>query len=59
MDQQTIMDTAFKVKVAQEIGLTIPPLVEAYPIPQDIPLDVLYEDDDVIGGGIIHSSFML
>jgi 23S rRNA pseudouridine1911/1915/1917 synthase len=59
VDQQTIKDTAFKVKVGQQIDLTIPPLVEAYPIPQNIPLDVVYEDDDVIvinkvAGMVVH-----
>lgn len=59
VDQQTIKDTAFKVKVVQQIDLTLPPLVEAYPIPQHIPLDVVYEDEDVIvinkaAGMVVH-----
>jgi len=52
-------DPSFKVKEGQVIDITIPPLVEAIPIPQDIPLDILYEDSDVIvinkpAGMVVH-----
>ncbi len=59
MGQQTITDTAFKVKGGQQIDLTVPPLVEAYPTPQNIPLEVVFEDEDVIvinkpAGMVVH-----
>ena len=37
-----------KVKEGQLIDVTIPPLIDAHPLPQNIPLDILYEDDDVV-----------
>lgn len=59
IDRENIVDPAFKVKVGQQIDLTIPPLVEAYPTPQNIPLDILFEDNDVIvinkaAGMVVH-----
>jgi len=37
-----------KVKCGEIYVVKIPPVVAAEPKPQDIPLDVVYEDDDVI-----------
>ena len=37
-----------KVKPGDLVALTLPPPIDADPEPQNIPLDVLYEDDDVI-----------
>ena len=37
-----------KVKPGDRIELTIPPPVPADPEPEDIPLDVLFEDDDIL-----------
>lgn len=59
VDQKTIGAPAFKVKSGQEIEVTIPPLVEAHPSPQNIPLDILFEDKDVIvinkaAGMVVH-----
>lgn len=59
VDQKNVDEPSFKVKVGQQIEVTIPPLVEAYPIPQNIPLEILYEDDDVIvlnkaAGMVVH-----
>ncbi len=50
---------SFKVKKNQQIVVTIPPLVEAIPAPQNIPLDILYEDQDVVvinkpAGMVVH-----
>lgn len=52
-------NSASKVKAEQTIKVTIPPLVEAYPMAQDIPLHILYEDQDVIvinkpAGMVVH-----
>jgi 23S rRNA pseudouridine1911/1915/1917 synthase len=38
----------YRVKLDDQIVLIAPEPVEAEPFPQDIPLDILYEDDDVI-----------
>lgn len=37
-----------KVKAGEVYTVRIPPVVAAEPEPQDIPLDVIFEDDDVI-----------
>ena len=37
-----------KVDAADEIVVTLPPPVPAVPEPEDIPLDVIFEDDDLI-----------
>jgi len=59
VDQKALDTPAFKVKVGQKVDVTIPPLVEAYPMAQDIPLHILYEDKDVIvinkpAGMVVH-----
>lgn len=43
-----LTEPACKVKEGQEVEITAPPLIEAIPLPQEIPLDILYEDNDVI-----------
>ena len=45
---KVLTEPAYKVKEGQKIDVTIPPLIEAIPLPQEIPLDILYEDNDVI-----------
>jgi len=59
VDQEAVEGAAFKVKAGQHIEVTIPPVVEAYPSPQNIPLDVVFEDKDVIvinkpAGMVVH-----
>jgi 23S rRNA pseudouridine1911/1915/1917 synthase len=46
-----LKEASFKVKEGQLIEVTVPSVVEAVPLPQAIPLDILYEDGDVI---VIH-----
>ena len=41
-------DPSFKVKEGEVYTLTIPPIEEADPVGEDIPLDILFEDDDLI-----------
>ena len=53
-------DVALKVKEGQKIQINIPPVVEAAPVPQKIPLDIFYEDEDLIvlnkpAGLVVHS----
>ncbi|KAB2833750.1 MAG: RluA family pseudouridine synthase [Caedimonadaceae bacterium] len=45
---QVTSDVALRVKEGQVIQITIPPLIDPTPVPQNIPLDILYEDDDLI-----------
>jgi len=42
------LDPSMKVKEAQVIVVEVPPPVAAIPEAQSIPLDIVYEDDDVI-----------
>jgi len=49
----------YKVKLGDEVIVTIPPPVDATPEPQDIPLDVVFEDDHLLvinkpAGMVVH-----
>jgi len=44
----TVTDGAKKVRAGDVYVICVPPAIAAEPEPQDIPLDVIYEDDDVI-----------
>jgi len=60
IDDTTVTDASYKVKEGQDIEVTIPSLDEdPSPLPQAIPLDIVYEDDDVIvvnkpAGMVVH-----
>lgn len=43
-----LVQPKLRVKPQDVISLVVPPPVDATPKPQDIPLDILYEDDDLI-----------
>lgn len=47
-DGRTITDAALRVKPGQQFVLAIPAAAEAEPLPQDIPLTIVYEDDDLL-----------
>lgn len=47
-DEDTIGDNSFKVKEGDVYQILIPPAVEDEPQPQDLPLDIVYEDEDII-----------
>lgn len=47
-DEATIGDNAFKIKEGEVYQVEVPPAAEAEPLPQDIWLDVVYEDEDII-----------
>ncbi len=47
-DKQVIIKPSIKVKEEEEYSITIPPAIEAEPKAQDIPLDIIYEDEDII-----------
>lgn len=51
--------SSFKVQGGEEITVSIPPAVEDTPQSQDIPLDIVYEDDDLLvinkaAGMVVH-----
>jgi len=45
---ETLGEPKYKVKAGETITLSAPEPVEAEPIPEDIPLDILYEDEHLI-----------
>src|SRR5262245_25740820 len=45
---QAVAEPKFKVREGDEILLIAPEPIEAEPTPEDIELDILYEDDDLI-----------
>lgn len=59
---QALTDPALKVKGPLDIVITFPEPEEAAPIAQDIPLDILYEDADLLvlnkpAGLVVHPAF--
>lgn len=48
LDEVTIIDNSYKVKEGDAFQVTIPPAVEAEPQPENIPLEIVYEDEDVL-----------
>jgi 23S rRNA pseudouridine1911/1915/1917 synthase len=47
-DGATIEDPSYKVKPGEVFHVVMPPPIPAIPKPEAIPLDVVYEDDDLI-----------
>lgn len=52
-------DPSLKVSVGDKLSLVIPEAVEAIPQPENIPLDIVYEDDDMLvinkaAGMVVH-----
>ncbi len=47
-DGKTISDSAVKVKDGQQFAITIPDVVESHILPQDIPLNIVYEDEHIL-----------
>jgi len=48
INDQVVTDASKKVCADDVYDVFVPPVIAAEPEPQDIPLDVIYEDDDVI-----------
>lgn len=43
-----VSDNSHKVNVGDVYQIIVPPAVEAEPLPEDIPLDIVYEDEDLL-----------
>jgi len=59
IDEAIVSHPSKKLKAHQEITITIPEIREAIPAAQSIPLNIVYEDDDVIvidkaAGMVVH-----
>jgi len=48
LDGEVVTDGKKKARAGDVFIICVPPAVAAEPEPQDIPLDVVYEDDDVV-----------
>lgn len=48
LDEVTITDNARKVKAGDAFVLNVPPAEEAEPKPENIALEIVYEDDDLL-----------
>ena len=48
VDDNLIVDNAFKVRVGDVYQLEIPEAEDAVPEPENIPIDIVYEDNDLI-----------
>ena len=48
VDENIIIDNSFKIRIGDIYQLEIPPAEEAIPEPENIPLDIIYEDNDLI-----------
>lgn len=47
-DDVVITDNSHKIKVGDSYQVTVPPAQEAEPQPQDIELNIVYEDEDIV-----------
>ena len=43
-----VSDNSYKVKIGDVFQVLIPPAAEAEPVAEDIPLEIVYEDDDLL-----------
>ncbi len=48
VDGQVVTDVSAKVKGGETVEITIPPLGEGDPKPENIPLEIIYEDEDLL-----------
>ena len=48
LEDNEIVDCSYKIKVGDSFQIEIPPLAEAEPVAQNIPLDIVYEDNDIV-----------
>ena len=58
-DDITIGDNSYKVKEGESFVLTLPEAVDAIPQPQEIPLEIVYQDQDLVvvnkpAGMVVH-----
>lgn len=48
LNDTPVRTASVKVKAGDVLGVTVPPPVDALPHPENIPLDIVYEDDDLL-----------
>lgn len=59
VDGQPLLKPSFKLEGGEEVQALVPPVVESDLQPEDIPLDIRYEDDDMLivnkpAGMVVH-----
>ncbi|MBP5615553.1 MAG: RluA family pseudouridine synthase [Alphaproteobacteria bacterium] len=59
IDDDALCDASYKIKIGENINVRIPEPQEADPVPEDIALDIVYEDEDLIvvnkpAGMVVH-----
>ena len=60
-DKPGLAKPAFRIKPGQKIAFTLPDLPRSTPVPEEIPLDILYEDESLAvinkpAGMVVHPS---
>ena len=58
-DEITIADNSYKIKEGESFVVTVPAASDAVPQPEEIPLDIVYQDEDVVvvnksAGMVVH-----
>lgn len=48
LNDAPVRTASVKVKAGDVLGVSVPPPVDAVPHPENIPLDIVYEDDDLL-----------
>ncbi len=48
VDEKACLQASYKVSKGQVISLSVPPPIEATPQPENIPLDIVYEDESLL-----------
>lgn len=48
IDDEICIDPSYKIKAGTEVALLVPPPEDATPVPENIPLDIVYEDGDLL-----------
>ena len=48
IDDEICNDPSQKIKTGMDVALLVPPAEDATPVPENIPLDIVYEDDDLL-----------
>ncbi|MDG2187711.1 MAG: RluA family pseudouridine synthase [Hyphomicrobiales bacterium] len=48
LNNSIINSKKYRIKGEEEIEITIPKIIDLKPLPEDIPIDIVYEDKDII-----------
>lgn len=59
LDGMPITDMSKKIRPGQQVRIVVPPPISALPEPQNLPIDIIYEDEDLLvinkaAGMVVH-----